>query len=203
MKVGALVGSPTHACYLEPSVDFLIAQGYDAGGHTGPIGTLSLIPQVVDAVKVPILAAGGIADGRGFVAALALGASGILVGSILIGAIEAGSHIKWKEKLAEATATDSIITKCWTGKTARCLKNRGTKEWAKRENEIMGFPYQMIKSDLACGWDEGDTENCIFPMGQGVGLVNEVNRSAADIVAELVNGAEKVLRQMDKLAIKT
>src|SRR5581483_6707075 len=113
VTVMSLCGNVKQARRLEASgVDVIIAQGYDAGGHTGRVGTMSLVPAIVDAVRVPVLAAGGIADGRGLVAALALGAQGIWMGSRFVASVEAFAHINYKNKIVEIDEEGTTITRC-------------------------------------------------------------------------------------------
>ncbi len=107
--VMSLCGNVKQARNLEASgVDVIIAQGHEAGGHTGPIGTLTLVPQIVDAVRVPVLAAGGIGDGRSVVAALALGAEGIWMGTRFVASVEAYGHVSYKSNIVEISASDEV-----------------------------------------------------------------------------------------------
>ncbi len=201
IKVGALIGTVRHARRLEEAgVDFIIAQGYDAGGHTGRIGTMSLIPQVVDAVKVPVLAAGGIGDGRGLVAALALGACGVVMGTRFIATPEAAGHKNYKDKIIQSTEEDWIITKSYTGKTIRTARNRWTQEWSKKESEALPFPLQFIKArekTLPGGWIGGDIEYGLTPAGQIAGMITEI-KSANELVKEIVAEAEEILRSLNR-----
>ena len=115
--VMSLCGNVKQARRLEASgVDVIIAQGHEAGGHTGRIGTMTLVPQIVDAVRVPVLAAGGLADGRGLLAALALGAEGVWMGSRFVASIEAYAHSNYKNKIVEIDEEGTTITRCHSGK---------------------------------------------------------------------------------------
>jgi NAD(P)H-dependent flavin oxidoreductase YrpB (nitropropane dioxygenase family) len=131
LVVAGLVGTVEHARRQKAAgVDVVVAQGYEAGGHTGEIGTMVLVPQVVDAVApVPVLAAGGIADGRQVAAALALGAQGVWCGSVWLTTEEAETHPVVKDKFLQASSTDTIRSRAKTGKPARQLRSAWTEEW--------------------------------------------------------------------------
>lgn len=197
IKVGALIGTVRQARRMEEvGVDFIIAQGYDAGGHTGRIGTMSLVPQVADAVKLPVLAAGGIGDGRGVVAALALGACGVVMGTRFIATPEAVGHKNYKDKVVQSTEEDWVVTKSYTGKTIRTVRNRWTQQWSRREGEALPFPLQFIKARekvLPGGWVGGDLEYGCAPAGQIAGMITEI-KSAKEVVKEIVAEAEKILQ---------
>jgi len=199
IKVGALIGTVKQAQRLEQvGVDFIIAQGYDAGGHTGRIGTMSLVPQVVSAVNVPVLAAGGIGDGRGIVAALALGAEGVVMGTRFVATIEAAGHERYKERVTHSTESDWVITRSYTGKTIRTARNRWTEEWANKEDEALPFPLQFIKAGertIPGGWVGGDIEYGLCPAGQIAGMIDEV-KSAKEVIRDIVDEAEKILHEL-------
>ncbi|GAG33641.1 unnamed protein product, partial [marine sediment metagenome] len=146
MKIIAVVGNVRNArrC-AEGGTDIIVAQGHEGGGHTGRIATLALVPQVVDAVKpLPVVAAGGIADGRGLVAALALGACGIWVGTRFVATQEAFGHLNYKNKIVESSEEGTVITKAFTGKTCRVIRNKYADDWLGREDEIKPFPFQLM-----------------------------------------------------------
>ncbi|UCG83109.1 MAG: nitronate monooxygenase, partial [Dehalococcoidia bacterium] len=131
--------------HVEDQVDVIVAQGYDAGGHTGNIGTMALVPQIVDAVKpIPIAAAGGIADGRGLVAALTLGADGVWCGSMFLLAPEATFTEGQKDRVIAATERDAVITKAITGKTLRQLRTPFTEIWDKGPKPPLGWPFHNL-----------------------------------------------------------
>ncbi len=183
---------------VEAGADVVVAQGTEAGGHTGEIGALALVPQVVDAVRVPVLAAGGIADGRQLVAALALGAQGVVMGTRFIATPEAQAAPSYREAILQATEADTVRTRCYTGKPARTIRNRYVEEWENRQNEIRPFPFQALQSAaqglmnyMGLGGDV-DPDRCFMPAGQGAGLVHEV-KPAADVMAEIVAEAVGVL----------
>jgi NAD(P)H-dependent flavin oxidoreductase YrpB (nitropropane dioxygenase family) len=147
--VGAMVGTPNHAVRQRSAgVDIVIAQGFEAGGHTGEIATMALVPGVVDAVDpLPVLAAGGIADGRQMAAALALGACGVWCGSVWLTSAEAETHPAVREKLASATCGDTVRTRARTGKPARQLRSAWTDEWDKASAPA---PLEMPLQGLLC-----------------------------------------------------
>lgn len=200
MKVMALVGTVRAACRVaRGGVDVVIAQGYDAGGHTGRIGTLSLLPQVVDAVAPrPVAAAGGIADGRGLVAALALGAVGVWLGTRFAATEEARSHRAYKDRLVEVGPEDVIITKGYTGKTCRVIRNRFTELWEQSSEEALPMPLQGMRIGRrthGSARELGITEVGSMPAGQGVGLIRDVP-SAGEVVRRIVAEAEEVLARL-------
>ncbi len=199
MKIIAVVGNVRNArrC-AEGGTDIIVAQGHEGGGHTGRIATLALVPQVVDAVKpLPVVAAGGIADGRGLVAALALGACGIWVGTRFVATQEAFSHLNYKNKSVESTEEGTVITKAFTGKTCRVIRNKYADDWLGREDEIKPFPFQLMvdgyKLDAAIG--RGDTEIGFMPAGQISGLIHGLEK-AEDVVRAFIEEADEVLAQM-------
>lgn len=150
--VAALVGTEEHARrQVAAGVDIIVAQGYEAGGHTGDISTMVLVPQVVDAVAPrPVLAAGGIARGRQVAAALALGAQGVWTGSVWLTTREAETHPAVMEKLLAATSSDTVRSRSWSGKPVRQLRSAWTDEWAAPEApEPLPMPYQTILIDTA------------------------------------------------------
>ena len=175
MTVIAMIGNTKHArrC-VEAGVDALVAQGTEAGGHTGRVATLPLVPAVVDTVKpLPVVAAGGIADGRGLVAALALGASAAVVGTRFVATREARRHDASKQRIVTANEEDTMVTKAYTGKSCRVIRNRYADEWIGREKEIEPFPAQLLKH-----WDKrpaavenGDTETGSMPASQAPATV--------------------------------
>lgn len=200
MVVMALAGNVKQATRMErDGVDILIAQGHEAGGHTGRIGTLALVPQVVDAVSVPVLAAGGIADGRGLVAALALGASGVWMGTRFIVTDEALAHVNYKNKIAEINEEGTVITRCHSGKPCRLIRNAFTDSWEGREHEILPFPMQTIQVGRAAAMKaryDGKVEEGGLPAGQVSGLISSIKPAGAvvsDIMAEAASVIEEGL----------
>ncbi|MDD3651374.1 nitronate monooxygenase [Immundisolibacter sp.] len=201
MKIGAMVGAPKHAKKVAAAgVDFMVAQGTDAGGHTGNIGTFSLIPQVVAvAGDTPVLAAGGIAHGSQLVAALAMGAQGVVMGTRFIASDEAHALDSWKQRIVAAEASDTTLTRCYSGKQMRGFRNQYTDSWVGREAEILPFPQQMEVSlregvlDMFGTSDDPD-RGCL-PTGQSCGGVHDV-RPAAAIVRDFMAEAEAALRKL-------
>jgi NAD(P)H-dependent flavin oxidoreductase YrpB (nitropropane dioxygenase family) len=132
--VAALAGRADHArSHVASGVDLVVAQGYEAGGHTGEIAGMVLVPEVVDAVDVPVLAAGGIGSGRQIAAALALGARGVWMGSVWLGTAEYRSAPALREALLRASSSDTVRSRVYSGKPARLLRNRWTEAWAERD----------------------------------------------------------------------
>jgi enoyl-[acyl-carrier protein] reductase II len=198
MKVMSLVGNVKQARRLAAAgVDVLIAQGHEAGGHTGRVGTLALVPQIVDAVEVPVVAAGGLADGRGLVAALALGASGVWMGTRFVASKEALAHSNYKHRIVEIDEEGTVITRCQSGKPCRLIRNRFTAAWEGREHEILPFPLQMMQVGQAAAMKaryEGKVEEGGMAAGQISGMITSV-KSAADIVRDVMSEATMVLQQ--------
>ncbi len=200
MKVMALCGNVKQARdHVANGVDVVIAQGHEAGGHTGRIGGLVLIPAVIDAVSpVPVMAAGGIADGRGLVAALALGAVGAWLGTRFLATPEAHAHDNYKKKIVALDEEGTVVTRAATGKTCRLIRNNFTRSWEGREGEIQPFPIQHERVGQAAALvarEQGDIENGNAPCGQSAGLIAEV-RPAGEVVASLVREAEDVLARL-------
>lgn len=203
MKVVVMCGKVHHA---EKSVaggaDVVVAQGTDAGGHTGEIGTLSLVPQMLDAVAVPVLAAGGIADGRGVAAALALGAAGVIVGTRFIATPESQATAEYRQALLSAQDDSTMRSRCYTGKTARFIRTPYALEWEKDPSKIKPFPEQARISSRNgvmdyMGLGRGTDPNKTFmPAGQGAGLIHEI-KPAAEVMADLVREAEEAIRKLN------
>ncbi|MDX2222741.1 MAG: nitronate monooxygenase [Rhodospirillaceae bacterium] len=193
MTVMSVVGTVAQARKLAAvGVDLVIAQGVDGGGHVGRVGTMVLVPAAIDAVNVPVLAAGGIADGRGLAAVLALGAAGAWIGTRFIASVESTVPTSYRERVIAADDDGTVVTRANTGKTSRLLKNRFTADWAAREAEIEAYPYQFEKVGVAAtalGLSGEDPDNAALPAGQSAALVRRV-MPAAEIVAELVAEAE-------------
>ena len=178
-------------------VDVVVAQGTEGGGHTGHVGTMALLPGVVDAVTVPVLAAGGIVDGRGLAAARCLGAAGAWMGTRFIASAEAYGHPAYKQRVVEATSRDTILSRAYTGKPLRTLENAWTREWAGRTAEIQPFPaqYAVAGVRVETGYQDGDVDEGMMPAGQGVQQLRGI-QPAGDIVREVVAEAEAILRAL-------
>jgi enoyl-[acyl-carrier protein] reductase II len=196
VAVMSLCGNVKQARKLEASgVDVIIAQGHEAGGHTGRIGTMTLVPQIVDAVRVPVLAAGGLADGRGLLAALALGAEGVWMGSRFIASVEAFAHPNYKNKVVEIDEEGTTITRCHSGKPCRLIRNKFTDSWVGRESEIKPFPIQSVEYGFPLAEKaryEGKIEEGGMACGQSAGLINSV-LPAGQIVRDVMNEAQATL----------
>ena len=205
IKVISLVGNVRQARKVAAwGVDIIVAQGTEAGGHTGRIGTLALVPQVVDAVKpIPVLAAGGIGDGRGLVAALALGAAGVWTGTIWLTAHENPLEDFIKDKLVAATEEDAVITRAHTGKTARSLKTKFIEYWeqpgapaplpAPFQSMYLPIPWGVSSEGADRTWEKLGLHDWIgSPAGQVMGLIKE-RRPARQILYDIVSQAVDIL----------
>jgi NAD(P)H-dependent flavin oxidoreductase YrpB (nitropropane dioxygenase family) len=191
LLVGALVGSKQHAeRQVAIGVDVIVAQGTEAGGHCGEIATMVLVPQVVDAVgpDVPVLAAGGIGDGRQMAAAMALGAQGVWTGSLWLLTAEADMAPEVTENLLEATSHDAIRARVMTGKPARQLRTRWTEAWDRPDApDPLPMPLQgLLYGEAAERFSRVHSKEFGgYPAGQIIGSLDRV-RPAKDIVAEMV-----------------
>jgi NAD(P)H-dependent flavin oxidoreductase YrpB (nitropropane dioxygenase family) len=195
IQVIALSGSVRRSVAAqEAGVDYVVAQGSEGGGHTGYVGTLALIPAVVDSVSIPVIAAGGIVDGRGLAAALCLGAAGVWCGTRFIASDEAYGHDAYKQRILEATAADTVLSRAYTGKHLRALANEWTARWATGEHELAGFPAQYLAAGVRVesAYQDGELSEGMMPAGQGVGLIRGI-RPAGEIVREMIADAERVL----------
>jgi enoyl-[acyl-carrier protein] reductase II len=209
LKVMNVAGAVKHARIAEAGkLDAVIAQGTEAGGHTGRIAGMALIPQVVDAVKIPVVAAGSIVDGRGLAAALALGAQGVWMGTRFIASTEAHAGGLYKQVIVDATDEDTIITRSYSGKPMRVFKNEWVADWEKRPQDIKPFPQQAMLSGQAGvmggigGQIEGlSRERSAFAMGQGSGAITDVKPSR-EIIREIMEEAEEVVARLSALTAK-
>jgi enoyl-[acyl-carrier protein] reductase II len=196
LKIMVMTGKVKHAVRAEAAgADVVAAQGTEAGGHTGEIGTLALVPQVVDAVKIPVVAAGGIVDGRGVVAGLALGAQGAIIGTRFIATHEATAAREYREALVRAEQDQTIRTRCYSGKPLRSLRNPYILEHEADPSKMKRFPEQLMISaqrDVMAYWDRADPERTCMPAGQGVGAFRDI-KPAADVFDDIVRSAEAVL----------
>jgi len=198
VTVMSLCGNVKQARRLEASgVDVIIAQGHEAGGHTGRIGTMTLVPQIIDAVRVPVLAAGGLADGRGLLASLALGAEGVWMGSRFVASIEAYAHSNYKNKIVEIDEEGTTITRCHSGKPCRLIRNKFTDSWIGREAEIKPFPIQSSEYGFPLAEKaryEGKVEEGGMACGQSAGLINSI-KPAGQIVRDVMAEAQAALEE--------
>ncbi|MFN8544452.1 MAG: nitronate monooxygenase [Candidatus Binatia bacterium] len=193
IKVFGLVGKARQAKKeAEAGVDAIIAQGYDAAGHTGPVGTFSIVPEVCAvAGDVPVIAAGGVTTGRHLAAALCLGAVGVWTGTLWLASRESDSDMIVKEKLVAATADDTVYSNCISGMPMRVLKCPWTDEWAKPEApRVLGAPYQMLlSSDYIQGANDHRRADLMTEAaGQGVRFVTSM-KPARQVLFDIVDEA--------------
>jgi nitronate monooxygenase len=208
IKVIAMVTTVADALTVEAAgVDAVVAQGAEDGGHRahfekplspeqGAVGTLALVPQLVDALRVPVIAAGGIADGRGLVAVLALGATGVLLGTRFVATRESMAFAAFKKALLEASSDDTSVTDVFTGRYARVLRTAFVERYGRSGAQVLPFPWQyLVAADIyreAVAKDHRD----YFPLvsGQSVGLINNLP-AAAEVVEAVIGEARAVLKE--------
>lgn len=200
MKVIGLAGSLRNAVrQKQAGVAAVIAQGYEAGGHTGTIANFALIPQVADALRpLPVIGAGAISDGRGVAAALALGAQGAWIGTAFLFALEADLPEVHRQQLERARSEDLVVSRAYTGKTARQFMNETAKAWLESGLAPLPAPYQWVLMDdfVAAAEAAGRFDLVNLPAGQGAGMLAE-RKPARQIVAEMADGT---LRELERLA---
>jgi NAD(P)H-dependent flavin oxidoreductase YrpB (nitropropane dioxygenase family) len=209
MLVAALAGKAAHArSQVAGGVDIVVAQGYEAGGHTGEIASMVLIPEVVDAVgpQVPVLAAGGIGSGRQIAAALALGAVGVWMGSVWLTTEEyapAAATPAVRTALLAATSSDTVRSRVYSGKPARLLRNRWTRAWEQPDApRPLPMPLQnLLVSDAHRRLlQSGQPDVVPMPVGQIVGRMNEV-RPVAEVIAALLDETDEALARLGGLRL--
>ncbi len=206
LKVMNVCGTVRHAKAGEDGgLDAVVAQGTEAGGHTGKIAGMALIPQIVDAVKIPVLAAGSIVDGRGLAAALALGAQGVWMGTRFIASTEAHAGDMYKQVVVDATDEDTIVTRSYSGKPMRVYKNDYVADWERRPGDIKPFPMQAMISVQAGvmggigGQIEGlNRDRSAFAIGQGSGAIHDI-LPCAEIIRRIMADADAIIGRMAKL----
>ena len=193
-------GVPEALIGVEAGADVIVAQGTEGGGHVSWNATMALVPMVVDAVcSVPVIAAGGIADGRGLAAALALGAQGVLLGTRFLASEESPLHQNFKQAIVDADGHDTVLTEIpdiaqatvWPGAMSRAKRNRfierwSGQEWALRQNQAQAL------ADLIAARKAGDVEEASLSMGQDAGLINDI-LPAGEIVKRIAEQAEEIL----------
>lgn len=195
VKVIPVVASVAMAKRMERyGADAVVAEGMEAGGHIGNQTTMALIPQIVDAVNIPVIAAGGIGDGQGVAASFMLGAEGVQMGTRFVVADESIVHDNYKDRIVKAKDIDSVVTGQSTGHPVRCLRNQMTKEYIKKEQE--GVPFEelerMTLGSLRKAVMDGDILNGTVMAGQIAGLVSK-RQSCKEILQEIMTEAEKLL----------
>ena len=197
VKVIPVVASVAMAKLMERAgADAVIAEGMESGGHIGEATTMTLVPQVVDAVKVPVVAAGGVADGRGFAASVMLGAEAVQMGTVFVTAKESIVHSNYKQKIIGAKDIDSEVTGRSHGHPIRSIRNKMTREYLKLEQQ--GVPFeeleQLTLGSLRKAVMDGDITNGSIMAGQIAGLIKE-EKSCKDIIHDIIVQAETLLNK--------
>src|SRR2546430_7910610 len=211
--VASMCGKVRHAvAAVEAGCDFVIAQGTEAGGHTGTVATMPLVPQIVDEVgdRVPVVAAGGIFDGRGLAASLALGADGVWIGTRFIATPEARSTPGYKEALLRTAEDGTVVSRAFTGKTLRAVRNKTTQYYDDHPDDLRPFPEQLFKAVEEgtlhlTGGDEAagvDPDRECYPAGQGTGAIDALV-PAGELVRRFVAEAEAVIESLGGLRAQT
>ena len=198
IRVFPVVAAPILAKRLERlGVDGFIAEGTESGGHVGEMTTMALVPQVVDTVSVPVIAAGGIADGRQLAAAFALGACGAQIGTCLLASEECPIHENYKKAVIKASATDTIVTGRTTGAPVRVLKNKMAREYVRMEKDHLPLEEleKLTLGSLRRAVFDGDVDTGSFMAGQVAGMVHEV-RHLHQIFEDLMAGYDKTVKEM-------
>lgn len=194
-KVIPVVASVALAKRMERmGADAVIAEGGESGGHVGEMTTMALVPMVVDAVEIPVIAAGGIADGRGIVAAMALGAIGVQIGTCLLASDECPIHVNYKEAVVKAKDNGTAVTGRSAGAPVRVIKNNMTREYLKMESTGVSRDEleQLTLGSLRRAVLDGDTKNGSLMAGQICGLVKEI-KPVATIIEDMYNEAKELL----------
>ena len=206
LTVMVVCGAVKHAVKAEQAgCDAVICQGGEGGGHTGLVGTMPLVAQAVEAVKVPVVAAGGLYDGRGLAASLALGAVGVWMGTRFIASDEAHAGALYHEAILAAEDGDTVRTRCYSGKPMRVKQNPYVADWESRPADIQPFPQQAMLSSRAGvmggigGQIDGlDADKSCFAMGQSAGGVHDV-LPAGEIVKRILAEADQAIGRLEKL----
>lgn len=201
IKVIPVVPSVALAKRMEKEgVDAIIVEGTEAGGHIGELTTFALVPQVVDAVSLPVIAAGGIADARGFVAAFALGAEGVQMGTRFVLSTEAKVHENYKNLLLKAKDRDAIVTGRTTGHPVRVIKNKFTREFLdlEKQNAPLEELDKFGAGKLRLAVVEGDVEQGSVMSGQIAGLINDI-KPCKEIIEGICSEAETVIQNLSKM----
>jgi enoyl-[acyl-carrier protein] reductase II len=188
---------------IRSGVDALIAEGMESGGHIGDITTMALVPQVVDAVDIPVIAAGGVYDGRGFLAALSLGAVGVQMGTRFICATECTVHPKVKEMVMKSKDRDTAVSGASTGHPVRALRNKLTRKYEEMEkNNVSTEEIEEIGvGSLRRAMVEGDVVYGTVMSGQVSAMVHRV-QPTREIILEVINHAEEILAQLNSKVVK-
>ena len=196
IKVIPVVASVALAKRMERyGADAVVAEGTESGGHIGEATTMTLVPQVVDAVSIPVIAAGGIGDGRGIAAAFMLGAEAVQMGTRFLVAKECTVHQNYKDRVLKAKDIDSTVTGRTHGHPVRCLRNQMTREYVKLENEGKSFEEleYLTLGTLRKAVQEGDVTNGTVMAGQIAGMVKD-EKSCKEIIEQMMNEMEELLK---------
>lgn len=199
IKVMPVIASVAQAKRVQKSgADAVIAEGAEAGGHIGELNTMALVPQVVDAVDIPVVAAGGIADGRGFVAALALGAEGVQMGTRFLVSKDCTIHANYKDKIIQAKDISTVVTGRSTGHPVRVLKNNLAKKMMALEKGDISFEeFEKLGIGALAKAVEGDIDHGSFMAGQSAGLVKK-EQTSQEIIEEIIKEAVEVIEKLQK-----
>ncbi len=195
VKVIPVVASVAMAKMLARSgADALVAEGCESGGHIGSITTMALLPQVVDAVDIPVIGAGGIADGRGFAAAMMLGAEAVQIGTRFCASTEANIHENYKDRIIAASDIDSVVTGMSTGHPVRVIRNKMTKEYLKMEQEGVSVEEmeRFTAGSLRKAVVDGDVQGGSVMAGQIAGLIKD-KKSCRDIILDIMKEADEAV----------
>ena len=193
-KTLGLIGNvKTAKIHNDAGIDIIVAQGYEAGGHTGKIANFALLPQVVDAVNVPVLAAGGIGDGRGIAASVAFGCVGVWIGTAFLFSKEVDIYSQHQRQLIEGSSEDFVVSTTYTGKPSRIYKTEILEKWNSQNLPTLPMPLQFVLFDDFVWSAEQSKKYELMnnPAGQISGMINEV-KNAKDIVKEMVQEFEAV-----------
>jgi NAD(P)H-dependent flavin oxidoreductase YrpB (nitropropane dioxygenase family) len=195
-------GVPEAVKAAKAGADVIVAQGTEGGGHVSWMATMALVPMVVDAVApIPVLAAGGIADGRGLAAALALGADGVLLGTRFLATKESALHSNFKQAIVDADGHDTLLSelpdvaagKVWPGAMSRSKRNRFIERWAGRDWALRQYQAEAL-AQVQAARKAGDIDEAPLSMGQDSGLIRDIP-PAGEIVARIAREAEQILRE--------
>jgi enoyl-[acyl-carrier protein] reductase II len=194
-----VVPTVRHAVRMEvEGADAVIASGMEAGGHVGTVCSLPLIPQVVDAVNIPVVAAGGIGDARGLVAALALGACGVQLGTRFLATSESGASSAQKQRILEASEEDTIPTPIFTGRNVRVIISSELEEWARKQREgASPKELEVLASQIRQG--RRDSPGINMTAGQITGMIKHIE-SAGDLIGRMIDEATVICQRLNSLA---
>ena len=197
IRVIPVVASVGLARMMEKAgADAVVAEGMESGGHIGEATTITLVPEVADAVKIPVVAAGGIADGRGMAAAFLLGAEGVQVGTRFVASVEANVHQNYKDRIVAAKDIDSVVTGLRYGHPIRCIRNQMTREYLKEEAAGKSFEEleYLTLGGLRRAVQEGDVKSGSVMAGQSAGLIHDI-KTCKEIVEGMTAECETLLRK--------